>query len=86
MADFSKAKALANSLASIAFIVNIVVNIVQINAVGNIPSCSKLGASCLDCELNDACEYGKDIMVKCKAMANCACQVSLHLARITITY
>lgn len=55
--------------------VNIAVNIIQIDAVGNIPSCSKLGASCIECELGEPCEYGKDIEVNCKALENCACKV-----------
>jgi len=86
MADFEKVKTLVYSLVNIVFFVNIVLNNVQVDAISNIPSCRKLGTSCLECELNEACEYGKDIKVECKAVESCPCEVSIHFVKFTTVF
>lgn len=38
--------------------------------------CSDLGASCIQCEFNYSCVYGKDVEVQCKAIRSIKCTVS----------
>lgn len=38
--------------------------------------CSDLGASCIQCEFNYSCIYGKDVEVQCKAIRSIKCTVS----------
>ena len=38
--------------------------------------CSDLGASCIQCEFNYSCIYGKDVEVQCKAISAIKCTVS----------
>lgn len=38
--------------------------------------CSDLGASCVQCEFNYSCIYGKDVEVQCKAISSIKCTVS----------
>lgn len=39
-------------------------------------SCNDLGASCIQCEFNYSCIYGKDVEVQCKAIKSIKCTVS----------
>ena len=41
--------------------------------------CSDLGASCIQCEFNYSCIYGKDVEVQCKAISSIKCTVSKAL-------
>lgn len=38
--------------------------------------CNDLGASCIQCEFNYSCLYGKDVEVQCKAIKSIKCTVS----------
>lgn len=38
--------------------------------------CRDLGASCIQCEFNYSCIYGKDVEVQCKAISSIKCTVS----------
>lgn len=49
----------------------------KLYVLGTSTPCSELGASCLECNMSDSCDYGQDTQVECKALDHCQCQVIL---------
>ncbi|KAK3738533.1 hypothetical protein QZH41_012041 [Actinostola sp. cb2023] len=74
MADLFKEKRFLYLLVQIVLFIVFVTNTRYIEGAVSVPSCSKLVASCIECQLNESCEYGKDIQVKCKALEHCQCK------------